>query len=214
MSMPRKEMITCPQCGKEAEFTVWGSINTMLDPEMKEMVRNDEAFVFTCPDCGSKNLVDYPTLYHQMEDNIMIHYAPGENADKALESLEHVKQLDDLLGKIEIKTRVVSTRNDFKEKLKILDEGLDDRVIEIMKLYMGAHLANNNPDLEIEEFHFDVDTEGERCFSIGLSDGRWASTDYAQDMYDGIMEAYGERIDKDKSPVVDYNWAIEFIGIE
>lgn len=42
--MPRRETIICPKCGQESEFTIWRSINTMLDPEMKKVVRDKSAF--------------------------------------------------------------------------------------------------------------------------------------------------------------------------
>ena len=53
MSQSAMQEITCPKCGKKTSFLVWDSINTMKDPEMKEKVRNDEAFRFHCPECGA-----------------------------------------------------------------------------------------------------------------------------------------------------------------
>ena len=46
MSQSAMQEITCPQCGKKLSFQVWDSINTQEYPEMKEKVRNDEAFRF------------------------------------------------------------------------------------------------------------------------------------------------------------------------
>ena len=39
MSIERTEIITCPKCGKNSSFTIWDSLNTMLDPEGKEKHR-------------------------------------------------------------------------------------------------------------------------------------------------------------------------------
>lgn len=75
MSQRREISLTCPQCGKEHPFIIWNSINTTLDPEMKEAVKDRSAFRFVCPNCGAETYVDYDLLYHQMEDRIMIHYA-------------------------------------------------------------------------------------------------------------------------------------------
>ena len=52
MSKHYETTITCPKCGKEAPFRIWESINTTLDPEMKEKVKDRSAFLFTCPNCS------------------------------------------------------------------------------------------------------------------------------------------------------------------
>ena len=72
MSQSAMQEITCPKCGKKHSFQVWDSINTLEFPEMKEKVRNDEAFRYRCPDCGATALLNYNFLYHQQEDKILI----------------------------------------------------------------------------------------------------------------------------------------------
>ena len=81
MSQSAMQEITCPKCGKKTSFLVWDSINTMKDPEMKEKVRNDEAFRFHCPECGASALLNYNFLYHQQEDKVLIYVsADGDEA--------------------------------------------------------------------------------------------------------------------------------------
>ena len=36
MSRHHIEKVTCPSCHHEGDFELWDSINTALDPEMKE----------------------------------------------------------------------------------------------------------------------------------------------------------------------------------
>ena len=81
MSSREFSTVTCPECGKEDEFITWRSINTMLDPEMKEKVRTGEAFTWTCPHCGHTATVQYTTLYHQMEDQVMIYLVFGDQKE-------------------------------------------------------------------------------------------------------------------------------------
>ena len=38
MSRYHIEKVTCPSCHHEGDFELWDSINTALDPEMKEKV--------------------------------------------------------------------------------------------------------------------------------------------------------------------------------
>lgn len=64
MSSHHIKKIICPNCKTESDFLLWDSINTSLDPEMKEKVRNGEAFKWKCPFCGNEAMVEYTTLYH------------------------------------------------------------------------------------------------------------------------------------------------------
>lgn len=92
ISQRREISLTCPQCGKEHPFIIWNSINTTLNLEMKEAVKDCSAFRFVCPDCGAKTYIDYDLLYHQMEDRIMIHYA---RLDESAEQIYQMLTKDD-----------------------------------------------------------------------------------------------------------------------
>ena len=66
MSRHHIEKVTCPSCHHEGDFELWDSINTALDPEMKEKVLNQSIFLYTCPSCGETFRLNYSTLYHQI----------------------------------------------------------------------------------------------------------------------------------------------------
>ena len=139
MSSHREITISCPKCKQDHPFVMWHSINTTLNPEMKAAVKDRSAFLFECPSCGEKTYVDYGFLYHQMEDRIMIHYA---NSDENAEAVYKMLTEDDPTGMLQdmrkenYLIRIVRTQNELREKIAIFDEGLDDRIIEIFKIYM------------------------------------------------------------------------------
>ena len=85
MSRHHMEKVTCPSCHHEGDFELWDSINTTLDPEMKEKVLNQSIFLYTCPSCGKTFRLDYSTLYHQMEDLIMIYLVSESEVEKTYE---------------------------------------------------------------------------------------------------------------------------------
>ena len=85
MSKHHIEKVTCPFCHHEGDFEVWDSINTVLDPEMKKKVLNQSIFLYTCPNCGETFRLNYPTLYHQMEDLVMIYLVPESEVKKTYE---------------------------------------------------------------------------------------------------------------------------------
>ena len=49
MSKHHIEKVTCPSCHHEGDFEVWDSINTVLDPAMKEKVLNPVYFPLYLP---------------------------------------------------------------------------------------------------------------------------------------------------------------------
>ena len=78
MSEQREITINCPKCKKSSPFMIWSSINTSLDPSMKQAVKDRSAFRFICPDCGLKTYLDYGFFYQQTEGRIMICYVVTE----------------------------------------------------------------------------------------------------------------------------------------
>jgi len=215
MSKHSMERIKCPHCGSEADFMIWQSINTTLDPEMKENTRNGDVFRHICKECGENTMVYFSTLYHQMEDHVMIQLNLGDNIEESVEFMKGIFRNDkgeivDLDIKLDddYRNRVVTDVNSFREKLMILDAGLDDRVVELMKLCMRGHFHEQNPQMEIEEFLFEIDSEGKKQFAINLGDNKWGTTDFAQDMYDMLAEGFSNYLAKDSEVVIDMHWAL------
>ncbi len=168
MSKHREELITCPACSESSKFLIWESVNTVIDPELKEKVRSREIFQFVCPKCGTKTMVNYDCLYHQMEDKVMIYLVPGDMADAELMMKGYIR--DEVGNIIEnpyekemnmdgYRKRVVGTMNDFMEKLYILDAGYDDRIIELMKVFMISQLQEQK-EFSYEEFLFARNKDG------------------------------------------------------
>ena len=150
MSQSAMQEITCPKCGKKTYFLVWDSINTMKNPEMKEKVRNDEAFRFHCPECGASALLNYNFLYHQQEDKVLIYVsADGEDASDMARILDQRGNAFDGYRK-----RIVRSYNAFKEKLLILDAGFDDRIVEIIKSSVWDNVEAHYKDKKIDEIYF------------------------------------------------------------
>ena len=213
MSQKSIKKITCPDCGQEADFTVWRSINTMLDPEMKEKVRTREAFSFRCPECGKVVNIDYGFLYHQMEDEMMIYYVSGE---------EDVEQVYDMFrgnGKMAEITeglpsnylyRIVRSQNDLREKLAIFDAGLDDRVIELAKLFYAGKYFSEHPEAESDVLYF----RPEEMELVFFREGKPVATgSMSKDFYDMVAEQYiaGRPALREDDIIIDMDWAYNVI---
>ena len=133
MSRHHIEKVTCPSCHHEGDFELWDSINTALDPEMKEKVLNKSIFLYTCPSCGETFRLNYPTLYHQMEDLIMIYLVSESEVEKTYEMFYGENALFDFRTEKYL-SRIVTSPNQLVEKIQIFDAGKDDRIMELVKL--------------------------------------------------------------------------------
>ena len=127
--------ITCPKCQKAGVFTVWDSINTKLDPDMKDRVKSLEAFRYHCGHCGTDVQVDYGFLYHDMDHHFMVFYAPTdkdqENADRDM--ADGQDKFRTMMEKAGYVFRLVRSKADLLEKIAIFEAGLDDRLMELTK---------------------------------------------------------------------------------
>lgn len=221
MSKHMKEQITCPECGKKSDFLIWESINTTLDPEMKQAVRDGSAFMFKCPHCGHQAHVDYGFLYHQMEDRIMIHYANSdENAKEIHQMFEKYASDDNPINKMvgdllhnNYLIRIVRTHNQFLEKLAIFDAGMDDRIIEIIKLFFWAQLHQQDNNQKVDELLMFTAPDGKHIIQF-IADGKgFATAEITDDMYNDIQSHFGKNLPdmrKDKI-IIDRQWALEHI---
>lgn len=213
MSKHSMEKITCPNCGKEDDFQIWESINTVIDPDMKEKVRTREAFVFTCPECGSRIMVHYSFLYHQMEDLVMIFLDLNDNIDPTIEMMSGRGMAEDLFGEDikEYRNRVVRSMDEFIEKLHILDAGLDDKIIEIMKELIPIQLERSESDVSYDEIRFALDRDGERCFVFIENENAIGSMKLNEKLYQLIQRDFGTLIDADENVLIDSKWAVQFM---
>lgn len=137
MSLSSTSFAVCPHCGKRFEITTYRSINTSLDPSLKEKVRDGSLFVWTCPECGQNNLAKYECLYHDPDRKLMVWLIPGgELPETQMQSiLYHTGAMGDYT------LRRVKDVTSLMEKLTIFDNGLDDVAVEMCKYVTKAEMA-------------------------------------------------------------------------
>ncbi len=152
--------VVCPHCREELECKPVDHINADLEPKLKEKVRDLSCFRVVCPNCGESVLVMQPCLYHDMSNRFMVWLRP-EEGELPKADIGHIKGYA---------LRVVDSLNAFREKIRILEYGLDDRAVELMKLLLYMQLGR---DLDVVEllFHEIDEAASEFRFVAVLSDG-------------------------------------------
>lgn len=216
--MSRKTNVTvrCPKCNKEFEAVCWDSLNTDLNPEAKEKLLNATFFDQKCEHCGAVAGMLYPMLYHDMSKKVMIWFFTDENSTaEAYDTIEFAeKELDAFEEGKKYKYRIVFTPNDLSEKVIIFDNGLDDRVIEVLKLIVSLMVMEQYPDERIEVVYFDVDDNGGYMFKLFTESENMITTNLDMNFYTAITEEYAKMIEKAsvKKYVIDQNWAIRILN--
>ena len=213
MSMERTESVTCPKCGNVSDFIVWGSLNADIDPDAQAQLIDGSIFHFTCPKCGCKTNVNYGMLYHDMSNRAMVYYVQEESIDKTIAMIEDVNGKMDTFEQMlreGYRTRIVTSQNSLREKALIFKCGLDDRVIELGKLFLIAHAGQQHPDAEFSNVIFN-ESEGNYYFEfIGE---QYMQAEFPRNFYEKICEELSDRFPKENTFIVDLAWAKSVLGI-
>ena len=213
MSKSREVNITCPICNETNKFTIWDSINTMLDPELKEKAKDGSIFVFECPSCREKTQINYPCLYHQMEDEIMIYYATNDEDEKEIVDFwTNPNELFEMKKESRYLHRIVRSLNELREKIAIFDEKLDDRIIEIYKVIALSSLPEDLlKESVIEQLYY---KDKDKHYFVVFKDGEYfGDLELEKNVYDKIQKDFGHLMNdiRDSEYIINRQWAFAFL---
>lgn len=130
MSSGNQVSLDCPNCRETQDVQVWASVNVTVDPQLKEPLFDRTLNSISCV-CGHTTEVAHDLLYHDMDLRFQVwlrYPEPDGTITLAAPILEAAQTIMD-----DYTFRVVRSRNQLIEKIQIFDDGLDDRVIELLK---------------------------------------------------------------------------------
>lgn len=195
-----KDTFTCPQCGEDGSLQVWNSLNVDLQPEVRQKVEDLSMFEWICPNCGKTSLVLHPCLYHDMSNEFMVWFAP----DNEVQNGANFAQLD------RYTLRTTHTPNEFREKINLLERGLDDRAMELVKLILLMQLERDGMDIVDLVFH-DLGKDGQFEFVLVHPDGVEQYVQLPSQMYQKLARDVRHYIQTPQRSfeTIDLNWAQE-----
>ncbi len=153
--MPNKRVtkaVVCPMCGELSKAEIYTSVNTTVHPQLRAKVLDGGLFAWKCPLCNYKARLTYPILYNDMKNRFMVYMIPKidrfQLCDNELETkYNNVRNLT---------KRIVPDFNSFKEKIFILESGLDDMAVELTKVAIGQTVSKKLDGAEIVEGHLSM----------------------------------------------------------
>ena len=138
MSINIKEQIKCPACQHLEEVSLWQSITVQDSPDLKEDLLKGKINIFRCSSCGQTALAPIPLLYRDDSKKLMVSFSPCDDDVTRAKLYESIKKTSRESGELknfeDYNLRFVSAYNDLLEKLLIFDNGLHDKVVELLKL--------------------------------------------------------------------------------
>ena len=195
MSRRTEIPLTCPACGRAHRFGAWQSLNVTLDPQEKPRLLDGSLTRFTCEGCGHTADVVYPLLYHDMEKQLMVWLLPegGEEdpGDKS-DPDELPPAMRKTLGP-GYTFRRVGSHNELREKIYVFDAGLDDRVVEVVKLILWEQMPQERKPADAELLFGGLvrEADGERlAFTILTPAGGTGLTVPRDPLYQGSADAF------------------------
>ena len=204
MSIPVKQTVSCPKCGKDIEFTMWQSINNEMSFAMKDII-SGKLFEVECKNCGLRTHVNYPILVNDMEHDVMIWYTYPDGIEETEKALVSMKKMYN--GHL----RIVTDQADLREKVAIFNAGLDDRIIEILKAIVMAQVQDQLADKDVQGVYY-ISDENPR-FEI-VYDGGSGYIPVSMELYDKVREEFfdQEELSQDEELYVDRDWAYSLLA--
>ena len=207
MSLPKKMTVKCSKCGAEIEVTVFESINTDFAADIIEQITSGDLFNAKCGKCGFVSHLEYDVLYHDVKHGAMI-WVLHDTAPEYSDRVSELRNSANILGYKT--TRIVNNMNELRQKVACLENGRDDRIIELCKVFIAYNLLSKQPDFDFNNAFYTTFLGKERVFLYDKN-GQELSCELTDDTYSLLCEMYynSEYASSFEGyyALVDYDWA-------
>lgn len=198
MSKEKTIRVTCPACLEEGNFKAVPFVDANLGPDLKESIFNRDIFRFCCRECGEEILVSYKCTYLDKDNNFMVSLIP-EKDDLVVETTGYT-------------LRIVRTINEFVEKIALMEDGIDDRVVELYKIMLEDQFEEERQGTEILGIYYsgqDLDDKSLLFFIItGNAENVRAILSF--DTYQTILKQFENYPEMDENnSEINRLWAIK-----
>ena len=144
------DKIICPYCSNQQNMTFWTVVNADENTRIRKKILDGTFFEQTCKSCGEIHYVTYPMLYQDDTNRFMLYHTSGileiSTAQQAIEKRRNI-----ISARNDYRIRIVTSPNELREKTRIFEKNLDDRVIEIIKVLVLERLSEQKLAGHIDE---------------------------------------------------------------
>ncbi|MGE4584230.1 MAG: CpXC domain-containing protein [Sphaerochaeta sp.] len=196
--------LACPHCHEQQSHTLHPFVDLAKQPKQKLAILTDSLFTVTCPACNRQFSVLHECLVVDETRKFAVLLAPQS------ESSELDNSFADGIRWETYTLRLVTDTASLKEKILLLDSELDDRTIELCKLYLSMQLDASSVRLFFAEHQH---KEGQLLFSVINEQGALAgSLSVEAELYRQLLDTSRRFIPKEGCfSKVDAHWAMNQI---
>lgn len=204
MSAPRKGKTICSACGKEYDIWIWNSINLERHPEASEKLRNMEYFRRRCPHCGKESVEAYPMACYDRGLNVLVQLWAGEDSECFFYLDERMED--------GMRLCKVYHAEDLAEKVLALQNGRDDRIVEMCKFWMLFKFAKHLNDFELDRLYYSIEDGREKIVGVDVN-GKKAIADFPRNVYRQFGAAFKDILPLARAKYDEYTteWADAFV---
>lgn len=193
----RDKKIRCPKCGHEMNVRLHDTVGVEEVPELLD----GSLFICECEECHEKTVLHYPVLFSDPDRHVMIHYIADSDFDGVIRDF---KESSDLLSPDGgLSYRIVFSIDQLREKVLIAELGLDDRIIELIKIIYLERVFQAYPDIKIDNVFFLKD--GDKYVLQYMGD-KVISVSFDDQIYEAVKKEFPSLEDV---YVCDYRWAVK-----
>ncbi|MBO7702828.1 MAG: CpXC domain-containing protein [Solobacterium sp.] len=205
MSRSRTITYNCPYCGKAFETDIWDSITADEDSDLRDRCLSGDLFRLSCPRCKREFMIQYPLVYIDRSHRFVIWLSSDTTGG------ELIRKIVAPLAPQGYVLRRVPTLKEFTEKIQILEDGVDDRLVELAKYDSLIEFLDNKKGTAEEITSIDYQKYENGVLKIVVrTDDKGLSFLIPAEMVKEEMEA-GEGIydiDNESFPVINADWII------
>jgi len=184
MNKPKVQeaMLRCPFCNTEQQHKLYPVVDLVENPSLKLGLLTDSLFSVRCSECNNQFVVMHEMLVIDKDASFAILLAPDSDLTEIKEPSEGIGQFETL--------RLVNTSDELKEKILLLDAGLDDKTIELCKMYLLMKMKQPGTTLLYADHQVG---EGQMLFSLfNGKDEREESIQCSDGLYTQLVKTAAE----------------------
>jgi len=149
--------LTCASCGKEFSARVILQVDCARPEDREANLADGSLFTFRCPHCGREMRANHYLLWVDEAHSVAVCNLTCDEEKKAVD--EALSALSAFGKMSRIRRRYVASPSHLCEKTEIFRLGLDDRAVEIVKLYMTEEVRRSHPQKTVSDVLFFPDGE-------------------------------------------------------
>lgn len=210
LSKKRTIRVRCADCGKMWEIDVWIALEEQEDADTVQMLEDGLFFKRFCPQCGKEYEYVTPTVYFDKKSKVMICFVKG-----SVEISQTELFITDLLKEIRvdrdsIKLRITTSCNEFIEKVLLHRNNIDDRVVELIKLWALDIVREEGYTQQFDETRCSVNEQTQEL-QVDFCGAKPRHLCLDMNMYERFAKDALKILNKEPTPLeVNADWAIDF----